>query len=162
MIIFNENSVPILIDNIDIPILVDHYWVLDLEQRDFTITPLKMNEEITTPILTIVIGGTKIDLPASWNILIFSEETFQLDIASVSDLTRNNFSALVYNIQKHKAVAAPIHVVDYKMSGKVHTPSLHKTHMLCTAIGSKEMVCISPTDNYNKYLKNATVSDILY
>lgn len=161
MIISDERSFPILIDSVDTPMLTEYFWILDLQQRDFMLTPLVMNEEMTTPTLTLSVNDYKIEMPTSWNILVYSEETSQLDIVEASDLTRNSYTALAYNHRREKVEPALIKVMDYSVSSKIHSPSLHKTQMLCHALGHSHWVCVSSTDNYNKYLRNATIGDLI-
>lgn len=161
MIISDENSYPILIDNIDIPITTTHYWCLDLAMRDFRLTPLVMFEEITAPILVLIINGYSVEIPCDWNVLIYSDDTSQLDVIEASDLTKGNFSAFLFDHDKNKLLNNKITVVDYKQQAIVHTPSLTKNLMLCHAIGPSAWVCISPSDTYLKYLKDATVGDLL-
>lgn len=162
MVIVNENMIPVYVDNIDIPILVDYFWVLDLEARDFCLSQLFMNEEIVTPTLSLSVGGSKVVLPTSWHILVVSEDTYQLDIVTTTDLTKNNFCAAVYDHESHKIKAVPIRVMDYTPIDKVCSPTLHKNQMLCVGISRDHTVAVTPTDNFSKYLKGATISDILY
>jgi hypothetical protein len=161
MVISDENSYPTMIDSVDTPLSTEFFWVLDLVERDYKLTPLVMNEELRTPTFELSILGYVIEIPTNWNILLYSEETSQLDIAEVSELTRGNFTALGYQHAKDKVVACPVKVINYRPSAMVHTPSLHKTHMLCHALGPALWLAVSPSDNYNKYLKNAVVGDIL-
>lgn len=161
MIISDENSYPIMVDSVETPLSTEFFWVLDLVNRDFMLTPLMMNEELLTPTFELSIFGYVIEVPTNWNILLYSEETSQLDIAEVSELTRGNFTALGYEHVKNKVSPGEVRVINYNPQAKVHTPSLHKTHMLCHALGPKLWICISPSDNYNKYLKNALIGDIL-
>ena len=70
MVIFDENTRPVLIDSISTPVLTSHFWVLDLEDKDFCLSKLEVLEEHTTPMLVIQIYGYSIELPADWNILI--------------------------------------------------------------------------------------------
>ena len=161
MVISDENSYPVMIDSVETPLSTEYFWVLDLVNRDFKLTPLVMNEEHHTPSFELSIFGYVIEVPTNWNILLVSEETSQLDIAEISELTRGNFTALSYQHHTNKIVPGEIRVINYNPCAKLHTPSLHKTHMLCHALGPKAWICISPTDNYNKYLKNAIIGDIL-
>lgn len=161
MIISDENSYPIVVDSVETPLSTEYFWVLDLVNRDFMLTNLMMNEELTTPTFELAINGYVIEVPTNWNILLFSEETSQLDIAEVSELCRGNFTALGYQHKKDRIIPGEVKVVNYNPYSKVHTPSLHKTHMLCHALGPDVWVCISPSDNYNKYLKNMMIGDIL-
>lgn len=162
MVISDENYYPILIDSIHTPLLTDYFWVLDLKERDFFLTELKVLEEHITPILVFKIMGYAFEIPADWNIMIYSKDTSQLDIAEASEICRGDFSSLVYDHQKDRVVEGPVHVIDYKPREYIHVPSLNKTQMLCHALGPKHWICISPTDNYNKYLKNAVLGDIIH
>lgn len=161
MVISDENSRPILIDNITTPLDMDYFWVLDLERRDFVLTKLEVLEEHTTPLLVIQIFGYSFNIPADWNILVYSEDTSQIDIAEASEVCRGNFTAFVLDNQTNRHHAGHIKVLEYIPRGVIQTPSLNKTQMLCHHLGEKMWVCISPTDNYNKYLKDATIGDIL-
>ena len=161
MVISDENSFPILIDNIVTPIKTEYFWVLDLERRDFTLSKIEVLEEHVTPTLVLKIFDYAVEVPASWNILVYSTDTSQLDIAEISEITRGNFTAFVLDNEKDVNVPGYINVIDYKPRGIIQTPSLNKYQMLCHHLGPKHWICISPVDNYNKYLKDATIGDIL-
>lgn len=161
MIISDENSFPVIVDSVETPIVTEFFWVLDLVEKDFKLTPLMMNEELITPSFELHINDYVIEIPTNWNILLYSEETSQLDIAEVSELTRGNFTALCYQHRKDRVVPGEVRVVNYNPLAKLHTPSLQKAHMLCHSLGPELWVAISPSDNYNKYLKNAILGDII-
>ncbi len=161
MIISDENSYPVMVDSVETPLSTEWFWVLDLVNKDFILTPLMMNEELHTPTFELLINNYVIEVPTNWNILLYSEETSQLDVAEVSELTRGNFTALGFQHKKDRIVPGEVKVINYNPFARVHTPSLHKTHMLCHALGPDVWLCISPSDNYNKYLKNMMIGDIL-
>jgi hypothetical protein len=161
MIISDENSKPIIIDSINNPIVSDYFWVLDLQDIDFRLTKFLVNEEIHTPSLALNILGYVIELPTSWNILVYSEETSQLDIVSVSEVTRGDFIALVFDHKNNKILPGQISAIAYNNYSPIHTPSLNKAQMLCHALGPDCWVIVSPTDSYNKYLKNCIAGDLL-
>lgn len=164
MVISDENSFPILIESIDTPTLTEYFWVLQLSMdgiMDFTLQPLTMFEEHTTRTLEFTINGYLIEAPTNWNILVFSEDTAQLDVAEISDLTRSKFTAVVYNHKTGKIEAGPITVVDYHIESHIRNPSLNKHTMLCHHVGPDDWICLAPTDNYNKYLKDALVGDLM-
>lgn len=162
MVIVDENMTPVFLDNIEIPMLIDYFWVLDLEQKDFMLTELYMSEEIITPSLTLNILGAKVKIPTSWNILVASDDTYQLDIVSATDLTKANFSAAIYDHEKHRIRIAPIQVKAYTPIDRICAPTLHKTQMLCVGVAPQFSIALTPTDNFSKYLKGASVSDLLY
>lgn len=161
MVISDENSFPILIDNISTPLKMDYFWVLDLERRDFTLTKIEVLEEHQTPLLVLKIFDYAIEIPANWNILVYSKETSQLDIAEISEISRGNFTAFVFDHKKDVNLPGYIRVIDYQQKGVIQTPALNKYQMLCHHLGPNYWICISPIDNYNKYLKDATIGDIL-
>lgn len=164
MVISDENSFPILIESIDTPTLTEYFWVLQLSMdgiMDFTLQPLKMFEEQTTRTLEFLINGYLVEAPTNWNILVYSEETAQLDVAEISDLTRAKFTAVVYSHKTGKITAGPITVVDYHAEARIRNPTLNKHTMLCHHVGPDAWVCLAPTDNYNKYLKDKLVGDLM-
>lgn len=159
MIISDENSFPILLDSVDTPLRIDYFWALDVIEKDFKLFPIQMNEELLTPSLILNILDFAIEIPANWNMLIYSEDTCQVDTAEISDLTRGDFTALVYNHKTDKIIPGRVRVVDYFASSRICTPSLQKTNMLCHALGPDYWVMVAPTDAYNKYLKNTIIGD---
>lgn len=162
MILLDENSDPIILDNIDIPFPVSHFWALDLELMDFTLKELVLNEELEgAKTLSISILGFLIEAPADWNILIYSPETSELDVVEFSDLTKHAYSAFVYNHKNNKLIPNIIRVIDYNQYATVHTPSLIKNTMLCHPLGYDMWACVAPTDSYNKYLKNKVIGDLI-
>jgi len=165
MVISDEKSFPILIDNIETPTLTNYFWVLQLAlhgEIDFTLQELVMFEEQATPTLEFLIDGYIVEAPTNWNILVYSEETAQVDVAEISDLTRSRFTALVYIHKTGKIIPGPVQVVDYHQEAHISSPALNKHTMLCHHVGPDGWVCIAPTDNYNKYLRNTLVGDLMY
>ncbi len=164
MVISDENSFPIFIDNIETPTNIKHFWVLQLDlegESDFTLQELVMFAEQTTPTLEFLIDGFLVEAPTNWNILVFSEETGQIDVAEISDLTRSTFTALVYKHATGKVVPGHVQVIDYHWEAHIKSPALNKHTMLCHHVGPDGWVCLAPTDNYNKYLKDSLIGDLM-
>jgi len=63
------------------------------------------------------------------------------------------------NIQK--AIPGTIIVIDYDSRYKNVGPLLNKHQMLCHPISQEAWVNVSPTDVFNKYLKEKIVGDII-
>lgn len=160
MVISDETYFPILIESIDVPTKTEFYWVLSLSIRDFILSKLLMFEELTVPALELEINGYNLTVPTDWNILVYSPDTSQIDIVEISDLTRGDFTALVFAHDTNKVIPGKIKVTNYKASIKVQTPSLKKDEMLCHPLGNKYWACLSPSDNYNKFLKDAVIGDL--
>jgi hypothetical protein len=161
MLVFNNKADPVILDSIFVPTPTDYFWVLDLNINDYTLAPLTILEEIICPSITVVIRGFEFTLPAYWNILVYDMETTQLDAIQLSRLVGREFTALVFGPKKIRPVPAPIQYVDYILEHKNVGPSLAKHQMMCHPIGPTEWVCISPSDTYNKYLKDMLVGDII-
>jgi len=161
MLIFDDNSEAIILESIYAPTLTDHFWVLDLAILDYTLTPLLVLEEIVSPSVTLRIRGFEFNVPSNWNILVFAEETQQLDIVEIGNLAGREFTALVGGPDINASVPGGITVVDYTPEFQHVAPSLNKHQMLCHPIGPGEWVNVAPSDTYNKYLKELIVGDIL-
>ena len=162
MIFLDENNIPIMIESIDIPTISEYFWSFHLKEMDFMLTPIKTFEELETESVIVSVMGYVIELPTNWNVLIYSQETSQLDVSEIYRLAKHPFDLLVYNHRKDKVETGMGHatVLDYYPSAKLRTPSLHKNTMLCHALGPDHWVCVAPTDNYNKYLKDKVIGDL--
>lgn len=162
MLIFDTNSQPIILDSIYAPVVSDHFWVLDLALQDFTLTPLNVLEEIICPTVVLRVEGFDFAVPANWNVLVYDQETAQLDTIELSEAAGREFSALVYGPKKSKPQGALITVVDYFIEYKNVNPALNKHQMLCHPIGPDAWINVSPTDVYAKYLKDISVGDLVH
>lgn len=164
MLIFDDNNQTIILDNIYTPTPTNYMWVLDLEIMDYTLVPLLVLEEIVSPAILVRIRGFEFYLPSNWNMLVYSEDTYQLDVVEVSELAGREFVSFIYdfsnpNIVKYKpgVVSVTNYVTEY-----VHVaPSLNKHHLLCHPIGPYEWVNVTPSDTYTKYLKDKVIGDLI-
>ena len=161
MLLSDENSQPMIIDNIDAPVKIKYFWVFDMEKRDFMLNKLVMFQEIVCPVIMFSIAGYVIEAPADWNILVYSPDTYQIDVVEISDLCKGDYSAFLFDHVNNKVVNNKIRVVDYSPSHVIHSPITNKTAMLCHPVGERGWICISPTDNYQKFLKNCAVGDLI-
>lgn len=161
MLIFDDNSQPIIIDSICTPLISEYFWVLDLQLQDFTLTPLSVLEEIACPTVILRVEGFDFPVPAAWSILVFDRDTTQLDTIELSEAAGRDFTALVYGPNLATPTAGVVSVVDYFAERVNVNPALNKHQLLCHPIGPNTWVNIAPTDAYNKYLKNTTVSDFI-
>jgi len=162
MLIFDENNDPIIIDNINGPVLSNYFWVLDLDfegEMDFTLTELQFFEEIHCPSLKISIEGFSFFVPSSWNILVMDEETTELDAIQVKKLAGREFTAVVSGPSGNKSRPCVVTVQDYSPDHINVGPLLKKHHMLCHPIGPNEWINIAPSDSH-KYLKDRLIGDL--
>ena len=161
MLIFDENTNPIIIDSIHSPTPTDHMWVLDLSIMDYTLTPLIMLEEVVCPSMQIMIQGFEFVLPANWNILVYDNETSQLDVIELSQAAGKEFTALIYGPSKPYPTPGIITITNYFIEYKNVGPSLNKHQMLCYPINRDVWCSVGPSDNFNKYLKEKTIGDLM-
>jgi hypothetical protein len=161
MLILDEHNKTHIIDNINVPLAIDYFWILDLNILDFTLSPLLTLEEIVSPAMTIVVAGFEFTVPANWSILIYDEDTTALDVVEVSNLAGRNFTAFVYGHDMSRPFPGPITVIDYTPQFKSISPVLNKNQMLCHPISPDEWICVSPGDVYNKYLRDLSVGDLI-
>ena len=161
MLIFNEHDSPVILDSIHGPTASEFMWVLDFSMMDFTLAPLMMLEETVCPSIQLRVNGFEFILPANWNILVHDRETAQLDVVELSDTAGREFTALIYGPGMSRAEPATIMVTNYFVEYKNVGPSLNKHQMLCHPIGPDQWVSVSPSDAYNKYLKDNIVGDLI-
>ncbi len=161
MIIFDENNLPTILDSILGPTVSEHFWILDLSIMDFTLTPLLMLEEVISPGIQIRILGFEFVLPASWSILVYDQDTTQLDVVQLCDVGGRSFTAFVYGPNKTFPLPATITATNYFPEFAHVGPSLNKHQMIAAAVSEDQFVLVSPSDSFNKYLKNATIGDLI-
>lgn len=161
MLFLNEKSETILLDSLYSPIVSTHMWVLDLTLMDYTLAPIQILEEVTSSSVVLNVRGFSFVLPSNWYVLIYDQETMQLDVVQASDLAGSEFTAFVYGPNKSKPESAVIRVVDYLPQYQNVGPLLNKHQMLCHPIDPTSWITIAPSDVFNKFLKNAVVGDII-
>lgn len=161
MIICDENNTPIKLNGVEDEIESEYFWTLDLQEQDWFLSKICLLEESYKRVLSVSFGGKVLDIPADWNILVYSKETSEVDMVEVSDLTRTTFNILFYNPEEHSVTDLPVKVVNYKQWEKVCYPSINRNTMLCCDVGGV-WIMIAPTDTYNKFLKKiVTVGNFL-
>lgn len=162
MLIFDEKNEAIILDSIFVPTISSDFWILDLEQLDYTLAPIHVLEEVTCPTVRLSIRGFEFNMPANWNVLVYdSIDTMELDVVEASDLAGRDFTALVYGPDASLVVPGHIRVMDLIINGKNVYPALNKHQMLCHPISPDLWITIAPSDSYNKYLKGRVIGDII-
>jgi len=161
MLMMDENNETVIIDSIYDPIKSQYFWTLNLEQRDFMLSPLLILEELVAPSIKLQIGGYGFYIPSMWNVVVFDDETTSIDTVPIFDLFGKDFKVLAYGPKCSKPYGIRGAVVDYIPEYKMAYPSLNKTQLLCHPISASLFIMISGTDSFNKYLKNADISDII-
>ena len=147
MLIFDDDNTPILLDSIYTPTPTEYMWVLDLAIMDYTLAPLLNLEEIISPSIELLICGFKFFVPSNWNILVYAEDTLQLDVVEVADVAGREFTAFVIDAThptRTRYIAGTISVTDYQIEQMNVAPSLAKHQMLCHPIGPTQWVNVAP------------------
>lgn len=160
MIYFSESNIPILLDDLYAPIVNSHLWVLDLEQDDFVLAPLKVLQEIVCPSIQLEVDGLKFMLPANWYVLIYDEETTMMDVVLVSELAGRPFKLFRYGFKDILVGSESYKTVDYHPRYPNIVPQLTKKQMLCHPINDKQWICVASTDAFCKKLKDMSIGDI--
>jgi len=161
MMIFDDATKPIIIESMYTPLVTRHMWILNLSLMDYCLAPIPILEEITCPALTIRIEGFDIILPTIWYLLVYDQETMQLDTVKIRDLPGRQFTALIGGPYVNKPLGASVIAVDYTQLNRNIGPSLNKHQMLCHPVAEHLWINVSPTDVYNKYLKDKIIGDLL-
>ena len=161
MIILDEESKPLILESILTPTIAEHFWVLDLSIEDYTLTPLQVVEETVSPSLELMISGFRFVLPASWNILVCSDETMQLDVVEVAEVAGKEFQAFVFGHQHSRPITPTIIATDYHPNYTNVGPALSKHQMLCHPISPDSWINVAPSDSYNKHLKGKVAGNII-
>lgn len=161
MLVFNDVAQPVILDNIYTPTTTDYIWVLDLNIMDFTLSPLVMLEETICPSMQLIVRGFEFVLPANWNILVYDQETSQLDVVELAETAGREFTAFVYGPTRPFPIPAVIQVTNYFLEYRNVGPSLNKHQLLCYPVGPTEWCVVGPSDNYVKHLRDKTVGDLI-
>jgi hypothetical protein len=161
MMVLNEHSQASAIEKLTQQLGYDYMWIFDLSLKDYTLTPIITLEEFRTPTFVVDIEGSRLTIPANWNVLIYDQELSVVDVVELAEAAGRQFTAFVYGPAKSRPTPKVISVVDYFMDYQIVCPSLVKTQMLCVPINNDEWITVCPTDWYNKYLKGCTVGDLI-
>ena len=160
MIIFDENMEPVIFDNVLTPTHVDYFYTLNLDIIDFTLTTLLALEEIVSPAFEVKINDFKFHLPTSYHILVYSDETSQVDTVKIHELTNTDFSVFGYDNVLDKVKPVHMQIIDYLPEFKFTSPLLYKNQMLCHPISPSCWINITPFDQY-KMIAGKVIGDFM-
>lgn len=161
MLIFDEHNQPTILDSIHSPTVAEYMWVLNLQESDFMLAPITMLEETVCPSVMLLVNGFEFILPAHWFILVYDYESTVIDVVELSEAAGREFTAVMYGPTRSRAEPATITVTNYFAEHRNVGPLLNKHQMLCHPVGPNEWISVSPSDSYNKYLKDKCVGDLL-
>lgn len=160
MIIFDENMEPVIFDTVLTPTHVEYFYTLNLDIIDVTLSPLLALEEIVSPAFLVEINGFSFYLPTSYHVLVYSDETSQVDTVKIHELTNTDFLVFGYDSITDKVVPIKLKIMDYVPEYKFTSPLLYKNQMLCHPISPNRWINITPFDQY-KMITNKVIGDFM-
>lgn len=161
MLIFDENTTPIILENYSDPVPSDFCWVFDCEMMDFTLSKIVFFEDTVGPSITLKVGNFNFHIPAFWSVLIYDPDTSQMDIISLKESCGKSFTAVVCGPNAHSVTGVDVVAVDYNPCRSHVYPALSRHQMLCHPIGPDLWILVSPSDTFNKYLRDSVIGDLM-
>lgn len=140
---------------------LDGCWLYDLKQRDYFCTQLTVVVELQSSALTIAVGGQLTNLPVDWFVVVCDKMSGVIDTIKVHELTNTSFKLFVIGPKHHTVMESGYRVVDFDQSRTFFHPVLAKHQMICVEIGAGKWILASPSDSYQKYLKNMALADFI-
>lgn len=169
MQILTDFSKPYILDTLTAPMVVTHCWVFAANILDFKLAPLTYLEETTGPTVKLLVEGTELYVPTSWNILIVERETSTIDTIPVSSCSATPFGVFLMSADDSRMRIGSIAVIDYIPEYSCIHPLIPKGMALCHAIGPTQTVTgqmtelaviIGPHD-LNKFINGLAAGDLL-
>lgn len=160
MLILDEHSKPVSIDNIHAPTLSTHFWIFDFKMLDYCLASLNVLEESKTPVMTLDIGGYQFTIPCKWNVLIVDPDTSQLDLIDIATLAGRDFPILAFDHIRNIPVPVTCRIVGYNPEGVIVCPSIHRHELLCHPISVNLWINITPNDMIQKYIREMVMGDL--
>lgn len=139
-----------------------HYWTLDLAVKDYSLTPIKVLEQIEVPTMVCQLGSQAlVELPVSWSVLVCDKESAQVDVLSLAEFGGRAFNVMIFGPNKTFASQLVLRMVEYKAKSHQIYPSILKHNMLCIPISETQWMHAGPPHNYSRLLKNTMIGDII-
>lgn len=165
MLICDEKNRSIIIDHINnsddlLPITSKYFWGLNLDILEFKLEPLYYSQSTICKSMLLDINGYKCILPSHWFVLVYDEDTTQLDVVEIEDLSTSTFTVFSYGYNESRVAPIDIKTIDYRHNYKNISPLINKNQMLCHLIDKYTWIVISPFDS-NKYIKDKLIGDII-
>lgn len=170
MIVLAETNRPYILDSLTQPLPngARYHWTFSGQQLDFTLTEITYLEETVGPTMTLLIDGSEVKIPGSWNILIVDRETYTIDAVPVTACASFAHEAFIFSPEDCKLMTAPIQVIGWEPKGTCIYPAVEKGSALIHAIspGKQQLkvvsrgVIVGPNDLW-RHIGRKTVGDIL-
>lgn len=160
MIILDEESKAVQLDNIHVATISSHFWTYDFKMLDYKLSPLTVLEESKTPVMVLEVNGFQFTVPCKWNIMVSDDETSHVDLVDIATLAGRDFPVLAFDHVRNRVFNVKAKVVDYKTEGIVVAPTIHRHELLCHPISSTAWINLAPTDMLIKYIREMVIGDL--
>lgn len=167
MLILPEYNKPFLIESLTSPLIIKHNWIFNGSYVDFMLSPITYLEETTGAAIKIRVNGTEFWVPATWQILVTDQETYQLDTVSIQSCVSSSHVAFSFSPDEMRLRTLSVEAIDYVESMSLVHPMINKGTSLVHPVGPvttnnktiQLAIAIGPHDLY-KFLADKVVGDI--
>ena len=157
--IYNIDNIPDKIDDI-------RFCVLDCNDPqyiDYYFLPLVFLESFHSPAAVLKIGNYNLEIPLDWSVLVYDQDTSDVEVVEISRLNDRGFCAAVLNPLNDMTInAEEITIIDIYSDIKWFFPKLRNGCMLVIPLENKKSPkCAIFVKELTKLPKNLDISDII-
>jgi hypothetical protein len=168
MLFLSDLNKPHIVDSLNQPMVVKHHWVFSAHMLDFKLANISYLEESTGPAIRLKINDFSFLVPATWNILVIDDDTYQVDTIPVTSCSNAKYHAFVMCPTDSKMRILEVSVDDFEPKASLVHPQIQRATGICHPIGTVQergkavdaCVVIGPFD-LHKWLNGKSVGDIL-
>jgi len=168
MLFLSDLNKPYIVDSLNQPMVIKHHWIFSAHMLDFKIAQISYLEESSGPAVKLKINDFAFFVPATWNILIVDDDTYQIDTIPVTSCSNSKCHAFAMSPTDSKMRMFEVTIDDFEPKMSLVHPMIQRATALCHPIGtvvdrqqeSDVCVIVGPFD-LHKWLNNKTIGDIL-
>ena len=168
MLFLSDLNKPYIVDSLNQPMVIKHHWIFSAHMLDFKLANISYLEESSGPVVKLKINDYAFFVPATWNILVVDDDTYQIDTIPVTSCSNARYHAFAMSPTDSKMRMFEITIDDFEPKMSLVHPMIQRATAICHPIGTaidrqKETdVCaiVGPFD-LHKWLNNKTIGDIL-
>lgn len=168
MLFLSDLNKPFIVDSLSQPMVVTHHWVFSAHMLDFKISNISYLEESSGPAIKLRINGFSFFVPATWNILIADDDTYQVDTIPVTSCANAKYHAFAMSPTDSKLRMMEVTIEDFEPKMHLVHPMIQRATAICHPIGTvkdrqtENEVCaiIGPFD-LHKWLNGKSVGDLM-
>ena len=168
MLFLSDLNKPYIVDSLNQPMVVKHHWIFSAHMLDFKINQISYLEESSGPAVKLKVNDFAFFVPASWNILIVDDDTYQIDTVPVTSCSNAKCHAFAMCPTDSKMRMFEVTIEDFEPKMSLVHPMIQRATAICHPIGttldrqkeSDVCVVVGPFD-LHKWVNNKTIGDIL-